>query len=263
MNGFNFAQVVRVTIAGLTLTVATATFAQNIAVVNGKSIPKSKADAFVEELVKQGQENTAQLQSLVRQELIDREILVQEAERRGLPGKADIKFQLDNARQQVLINALVQDQVAKSPVTPADIKAEYDRLALGQAGKEYRARHILVEKEEAAKAIIEKLKKGGKFEELAKQSKDPGSAQRGGDLDWAGATAFVEPFSKAMVSLEKGKFTETPVQTQFGWHVIRLDDTRSAEPPDFESVKEQISETLQRKKLQDFQQALKAKAKIQ
>jgi peptidyl-prolyl cis-trans isomerase C len=263
MNGFNFAQVVRGTIAGLTLTVATATFAQNIAVVNGKAIPKAKADAFIEELVKQGQENTPQLQSLVRQELIDREILVQEAARRGLPGKADIKFQLDNARQQVLINALVQDQVAKSPVTPADIKAEYDRLASGQAGKEYRARHILVEKEEEAKAIIEKLKKGAKFEELAKQSKDPGSAQRGGDLDWAGATAFVEPFSKAMVALEKGKITETPIQTQFGWHVIRLDDTRTAEPPEFDSVKEQIAETLQRKKLQDFQQALKAKAKIQ
>ncbi|MFZ9411326.1 MAG: peptidylprolyl isomerase, partial [Burkholderiaceae bacterium] len=129
--------------------------------------------------------------------------------------------------------------------------------------KEYRARHILVDKEDEAKTIIEKLKKGSKFEELAKQSKDPGSAAKGGDLDWANANAFVEPFSKAMVSLEKGKFTEAPIQSQFGWHVIRLDDTRAAKPPEFDEVKSQLTESMQRQKLQDFQQQLKAKAKIQ
>jgi len=237
--------------------------AQNIAVVNGKPISRAKADAFVQELIKQGQQDTPQLQALVRQELVDREILVQEAERRGLPAKAEVKFQLDNARQQVLINALVQDQLGKSGTSDADVRAEYDRLIKGDSGKEYRARHILVDKEEDAKGIIEKLKKGGKFEELAKQSKDPGSATKGGDLDWADARSFVEPFSKAMVALEKGKFTETPVQTQFGWHVIRLDDTRTAKPPEFEAVKEQLAESMKRRKLQEFQQALKAKAKIQ
>jgi len=237
--------------------------AQNIAVVNGKPISRAKADAFVQELIKQGQQDTPQLQALVRQELVDREILVQEAERRGLPAKAEVKFQLDNARQQVLINALVQDQLGKSGTSDADVRAEYDRLIKGDSGKEYRARHILVDKEEDAKGIIEKLKKGGKFEELAKQSKDPGSATKGGDLDWADARSFVEPFSKAMVALEKGKFTETPVQTQFGWHVIRLDDTRTAKPPEFEAVKEQLAESMKRRKLQEFQQSLKAKAKIQ
>jgi len=237
--------------------------AQNIAVVNGKPISRAKADAFVQELIKQGQQDTPQLQALVRQELVDREILVQEAERRGLPAKAEVKFQLDNARQQVLINALVQDQLGKSGTSDADVRAEYDRLIKGDSGKEYRARHILVDKEEDAKGIIEKLKKGGKFEELAKQSKDPGSATKGGDLDWADARSFVEPFSKAMVALEKGKFTETPVQTQFGWHVIRLDDTRTAKPPEFEAVREQLAESMKRRKLQEFQQGLKAKAKIQ
>lgn len=236
--------------------------AQNIAVVNGKPISRAKADAFVQELVKQGQQDTPQLQAMVRQELVDREILVQEAERRGLPAKADVRFQLDNTRQQVLINALVQDELKKSAISDADVKAEYDRLTAGDAGKEYRARHILVEKEEEAKAIIEQLKKGAKFEQLAKQSKDPGSAANGGDLDWAGATSFVEPFSKAMVALQKGKFTETPVQTQFGWHVIRLDDTRQSKLPAFDEVKEQLAESMRRRKLQDFQQALKAKAKI-
>lgn len=236
--------------------------AQNIAVVNGKPISRAKADLFIQELVKQGQQDTPQLQAMVRQELVDREILVQEAERRGLSGKPEVRFQLDNSRQQVLINALVQDELKKSAISDADVKAEYDRLTSGDAGKEYRARHILVEKEDEAKAIIEQLKKGAKFEQLAKQSKDPGSAANGGDLDWASANSFVEPFSKAMVALQKGKFTETPVQTQFGWHVIRLDDTRQSKAPAFEEVKEQLAESMRRRKLQDFQQALKAKAKI-
>ncbi len=249
--------------AAVLVSIAGVAAAQNVAVVNGKPIPRARADAFVNELLKQGQQDTPQLQALVRQELVDREILVQEAERRGLPAKADVKFQLDNVRQQVLINALVQDQLSKSGVSDADVKAEYDRLTKSDAGKEYRARHILVEKEDEAKSIIDKLKKGGKFEELAKQSKDPGSASKGGDLDWANAQSFVEPFSKAMVALEKGKFTETPVQTQFGWHVIRLDDTRAAKPPEFDQIKDQLAESMKRKKLQDFQQQLKAKAKIQ
>jgi len=253
----------KVVLAGTLVCISGIAAAQNIAVVNGKPISRARADAFVAELVKQGQQDTPQLQALVRQELVDREILVQEAERRGLSAKPEVKFQLDNVRQQVLINALVQDQLTKSGVNDADIKAEYDRLVKGDAGKEYRARHILVEKEDEAKAIIDKLKKGAKFEELAKQSKDPGSAAKGGDLDWANAQSFVEPFSKAMIALEKGKFTESPVQSQFGWHVIRLDDTRSAKPPEFDQVKEQLSESMKRKKLQDFQQQLKAKAKIQ
>ncbi len=253
----------KVVLAGTLVCISGIAAAQNIAVVNGKPISRARADAFVAELVKQGQQDTPQLQALVRQELVDREILVQEAERRGLSAKPEVKFQLDNVRQQVLINALVQDQLTKSGVNDADIKAEYDRLVKGDAGKEYRARHILVEKEDEAKAIIDKLKKGAKFEELAKQSKDPGSAAKGGDLDWADAQLLVEPFSKAMIALEKGKFTESPVQSQFGWHVIRLDDTRSAKPPEFDQVKEQLSESMKRKKLQDFQQQLKAKAKIQ
>lgn len=259
-----FVQAAKPAVALCLLAFSAGAFAQNIAVVNGKAIPKSRADAFVAELVKQGQQDTPQLQNLVRQELIDREILVQEAERRGLSGKSDIQFQLTNARQQVLINALVQDQIAKSPVTDSEVKSEYDRLTQGNAGKEYRARHILVETENEAKAVIEQLRKGGKFEELAKkQSKDPGSASQGGDLDWADADSFVEPFSKAMAGLEKGKITQTPVQTQFGWHVIRLDDVRTSQPPALDQVKDQIAEALRRKKLQDFQQQLKAKAKVQ
>jgi peptidyl-prolyl cis-trans isomerase C len=253
--------IARLSAAICLLTVVTTATAQNIAVVNGRPIPKERADLFLKELEKQGQQVTPELAALVRQELVDREILLQEAERRGLPAKADIKFQIDSSRQQILIQALVQNEIERSPLKDADIRAEYDRLT-AQQSTEYRARHILVETEDQAKDIIAKLQKGAKFEELAKASKDPGSAAKGGDLDWASASTFVKPFADTMASLRKGQLADKPVQTQFGWHVIRLDDTRAAKLPDYESVKEQLAESLQRKKLGDFQQALKNKAKI-
>ena len=152
----------------------------------------------------------------------------------------------------------------KNPVTDADVKAEYDKFVAANSGKEYRARHILVEKEEEAKAIIASLKGGAKFEDIAKkQSKDPGSGANGGDLDWAPAASYVPEFSEAMVKLEKGKVSEAPVKTQFGWHVIRVDDIRQAELPKLEEVKPQIVQQLQGMKLNQFQQDLRSKAKIQ
>ncbi|MEY2777665.1 MAG: hypothetical protein RLY30_1763 [Pseudomonadota bacterium] len=248
-------------LAALLLTLSSTALAQNIAVVNGRAIPKARADLFMKELEKQGQPVTPELATLVRQELVDREILLQEAERRGLPAKPELKFQIDAARQQVLIQALVQDEISKNPIKEADVKAEYERLSKLQ-GDEYRARHILVESEDAAKAIIQKLGKGAKFEDLAKDSKDPGSAARGGDLDWANPSNFVKPFADALMALKKGELTQTPVQSQFGWHVIRLDDTRKAQIPAFDEVKDQLREGIQRRQLGAFQEKLKAKAKI-
>ncbi|MEY3016205.1 MAG: hypothetical protein RJB19_517, partial [Pseudomonadota bacterium] len=166
--------IARLSAAICLLTIVTTASAQNIAVVNGRPIPKERADLFLKELEKQGQQVTPELAALVRQELVDREILLQEAERRGLPAKADIKFQIDSSRQQILIQALVQNEIERSPLKDADIRAEYDRLT-AQQSTEYRARHILVETEDQAKDIIAKLQKGAKFEELAKASKDPGS----------------------------------------------------------------------------------------
>ena len=248
-------------VAFVAVTAATAAAAQNIAVVNGRPIPKERADLFLKELAKQGQATTPELAALVRQELVDREILLQEAEKRGLPAMAEFKFQIETARTQILIQALVQDELTRSPIKDEDIQAEYKRLT-AQLGTEYRARHILVETEAMAKDIIARLAKGEKFEALAKSlSKDPGSAANGGDLDWASADAFVGPFSEAMVKLEKGK-SSAPVQTQFGWHVIRLDDTRATQPPALAEVREQIAESLQRKKLSEFQQTLKSRATI-
>lgn len=236
--------------------------AQNLATVNGKPVPSSRADAMIKQMATQGQQDTPQLRAMVKEELINREILIQEADKQGLANTADVKNQIDIARQSIVIRALVTDYLKKHPVTDAEIKAEYDRFKAQAGDKEYHARHILVEKEDDAKAIIAKLKAGAKFEDLAKQSKDTGSAANGGDLDWASPASFVKEFSTAMTGLSKGQITETPVKTQFGYHVIRLDDVRPAKVPTLEEVKPQIAESLQQKKLQAYQRELRAKAKI-
>ena len=237
--------------------------AQNLAVVNGKPVPSTRMDAMVKEMTTQGQQDTPQLRAMVKEELINREILIQEADKQGLGSSAEVRNQIEIARQSIVIRALVTDYLKKHPVSDAEIKTEYDKFKAQAGDKEYHARHILVEKEDEAKAIIVKLKGGAKFEELAKQSKDPGSAANGGDLDWASPASFVKPFSDAMVALQKGQMTETPVKTQFGFHVIKLDDVRAAKIPTMEEVKPQIADSLKQKKLQAFQQELRGKAKIQ
>lgn len=250
-------------LVALFVSAALPAMAQNLAVVNGKPVPSARADVMIKQMAAQGQQDTPELRAMIKEELLNREILVQEADKLGLGNNTDVKNQLEIARQSILIRALVADYLKKNPVKDADIKAEYDRFRAQASDKEYHARHILVEKEDEAKDIIAKLKSGAKFEELAKQSKDPGSAANGGDLDWAAPAAFVKPFSDAMVSLKKGQLFETPVKTQFGYHVIRLDDVRPAKIPTLDDVKPQIKESLEQKKLQTFQQQLRAKAKIQ
>ena len=247
----------------LLATAAVPVMAQNLAVVNGKPVPSSRADAMIKQMAAQGQQDSPQLRAMVKEELVNREILMQEADKLGLSSSPEVKNQMEMARQSIVIRALVADYVKKNPVSEADMKAEYDKFKAQAGDKEYHARHILVEKEDDAKAIIAKLKSGAKFEDLAKQSKDTGSAANGGDLDWAPPSAFVKPFSDAMTSLQKGQITETPVQTQFGYHVIKLEDSRAAKVPSFEEVKPQIAESLQQQKLQAYQQELKKKAKIQ
>ncbi len=250
-------------VLALAAAVALPAVAQNVAVVNGKAIPTSRVDAMVKQMVQQGEKDAPEMRSMIKDELINREVLAQEADRQGVANRPEIKNQIDIARQSIVIRALAQEFLTKNPVTEEEMKAEYDKFKATQSGKEYRARHILVEKEDEAKAIIGKLKGGAKFEELAKGSKDPGSANQGGDLGWAPQDAFVKPFSDAMVGLKAGEITQTPVQTQFGYHVIKLEEVRDAQLPAFDEVKGQIAESLQQRKLQDFQQGLKKKAKIQ
>ena len=251
-------------IAGFSLSItALPASAQNAAIVNGKAIPSIRVDEFVAALTQQGRPDTPELRTAVRDELIAREIFVQEAERKGLTRNPETQRQLESARQDILIRALIRDSLKTNPVTDADVKAEYDKLAKASGGQEYRARHILVESEAEAKAIIDQLKKGAKFEELAKKSKDPGSAQKGGDLDWNAPSTFVKPFAEALVKLEKGQTTEIAIKTDFGWHVIRLDDVREPQAPPLEQVKPQIQQELERRRIQTMQADLRTKAKIQ
>jgi len=240
-------------------------FAQNVATVNGTTIPSSRVDEMVKQVTSQpnGPQDTPELRQKIKEELVNREILLQQANKLGLAKNPEVKAQIDMARQSILIRALVSDFVKKHPISDAEVKTEYDRIVKEAGDKEYHVRHILVPTEEEAKAIIAKLKAGGNFEELAKQdSKDPGSASNGGDLDWATPTAFVKPFSDAMVSLKKGQITETPVKTQFGYHVIKVDDIRPVKIPEMDAVKKQIVEGLEQKKLMAYQEELRKNATI-
>ena len=250
--------------AALLCTLSTSVLAQNVAIVNGKAVPTARVEALSQQVARSGRQVTPEVQAQIKEEVIAREIFMQEAQKQGLEASADFKTQMEMARQTILIRELFMTFQKNNVVTDADVKAEYDKFAAANSGKEYRARHILVEKEDAAKAIIAQLKKGGKFEEIAKKSsKDPGSGANGGDLDWAPASNYVGEFGAALLSLEKGKTTETPVKTQFGYHIIRLDDVRDAQLPKFEDVKPQITEQLTQQKLAKYQEDLRAKAKIE
>ena len=238
--------------------------AQNVAIVNGKPVPMSRVDALAQQVARSGRPVTPDMMGQIKDEVIARELFMQEAQKLGLDASEDFKAQMELTRQAILIRELFANFQKTNPVTEAEIKAEYDKFAAANSGKEYRARHILVEKEEQAKAIIASLKKGAKFEDIAKkQSKDPGSGANGGDLDWASAGSYVKEFSDAMVKLAKGKITETPVKSQFGWHIIRLDDVREAQLPKLEEVKQQIAQQLGQQKLMKYQEDLRAKAKIE
>lgn len=235
--------------------------AQNIATVNGTAIPKARLEQVVSELKQRGQADSPELRKMIAQKLIEREILLQEAQRRGLAKKPAVKTQLDMARENVLLQAL-QQEVLKEPVPEKELKDAYERVK-GQLGdKEYHARHVLVKDEATAKDLIEQLKKGAKIEDLAKQSIEPGADKSGGDLGWARPAQFVAPFSEAMTKLEKGKFTEAPVQTEFGWHVIYLEDVRSAAAPSFDEIKDQLAQSLQQEHAQKVLTELIGKAKV-
>ena len=251
-------------VASLLTLGAQGAWAQNVAIVNGKAVPKARLDTLAQQVAKSGRPVTPEMQSQLREEVIAREVFMQEAEKQGLSSSEDYKVQMELARQTVLIRALFADYQKKNPVTDADLKAEYAKFAAANGGKEYKAHHILVEKEADAKAIIASLKKGGKFEDIAKkQSKDAGSGANGGDLDWANPSSYVPEFSEALLKLTKGQLTDTPVKSQFGYHIIRVDDIRTAQLPEFEQLKPQITQQMEQQRLAAFQQGLRDKAKVE
>jgi peptidyl-prolyl cis-trans isomerase C len=228
---------------------------------SGKELyPKAYYDLLLKERLAQGQPDSPEVRNAIRDELNTRELLVREAKKKGLDKDPNVKAQMELTAQTALVRAYVSDWMKQNPINDASLRKEYDAIK-GQIGdKEYKVRHILVEKEDEAKEIIAALQKGEAFEKLAERSKDPGSKANGGDLDWNAPANFVKPFSDAMVKLEKGKFTTQPVQTQFGWHVIRLDDVREAKVPSFDEVKPQLAQRMQGQVLDNYFRDLRAKA---
>jgi peptidyl-prolyl cis-trans isomerase C len=241
-----------------------AALAQNVAIVNGKAVPKARLEALSQQFQSTGRPITPEVQEQMRQHLIALEVFSQEADKLGLSSSDDFKAQMELARQNVLANQLIKDFEKKNAITDDLLKAEYDKFAAANGGKEIKARHILVEKEADAVAIIASLKKGGKFEDIAKKrSKDTGSGAKGGDLDWANPTSYVPEFSAALLKLNKGQLTDKPVKTQFGFHIIRVDDTRDIKLPSFDEVKPQIADQMKQDKRGNFQRDLLGKAKVE
>ncbi|MEO8304996.1 MAG: peptidylprolyl isomerase [Betaproteobacteria bacterium] len=233
---------------------------QAAAPATGKEIyPKQYFDYLLKERLGQGQPDTPELRNAVREELNTRELLVREAKKKGIEKNPDVKNQIDLSAQTVLVRAYVSDWLKANPVPEAALRKEYDAIKTQMGDKEYKVRHILVDKEDEAKEIIVELQKGTKFEKLAERSKDPGSKANGGDLDWNAPGNFVKPFSDAMVKLPKGKWTAVPIQTQFGWHVIEVDDIRDAKIPSFDEVKPQLQQRLQGQTLDAYFKELRSK----
>jgi peptidyl-prolyl cis-trans isomerase C len=222
--------------------------------------PQAQFDTMLKQRIQQGQPDTPELRAAIREELNTRELLAREAKKQGLEKNNDVKNQMELASQTVLVSAFVADWIKKNPISDADLRKEYDIIKTQIGDKEYHVKHILVEKEDEAKDVIAQLQKGAKFDELAKaRSKDPGSKDKGGDLDWNAPAGFVKPFSDAMVATPKGKFSTVPVQTQFGYHVILVDDVREAKVPPFEEVKPQLQQRMQAAYLDKYFKELRTK----
>lgn len=231
--------------------------------VNGKPIPQNQIDFFIDAQKAQGRPDTPELRNAVREEIIRRELLIQEAQKQGLDKKADIQAKMELAKQGVLIGAYIEGYVKAHPISDDAVKKEYEALKANIGDKEYKVRHILVDSEDEAKDIIAKLKKGEKFDALAEQSKDPGSKDKGGDLGWSVPSNYVKPFADAVLGLSKGQYTETPVKSDFGWHVIQLDDTRALKVPSFDEAKPQIEKRLVQQMVEKRVMELRSKAKVE
>jgi peptidyl-prolyl cis-trans isomerase C len=209
-----------------------------------------------------GQEAPPELKAQARDQVVMREIFAQEAEKQGIANTPDYKTQLELVRQTVLINTLFQNFIKAHPVSDAEAQAEYAKIKAEQSGMEYHARHILVDSEDEAKKLIAQIKAGAKFEDIAKKnSKDTGSAENGGDLDWAKPASYVPEFSAALQGLKPGQMTDVPVKTQFGYHIIKLEDVRTAQFPSYDEVKDKVKQQMEQVKLQEYQEKLRKAAK--
>jgi peptidyl-prolyl cis-trans isomerase C len=237
--------------------------ADSAATVNGKPIKQSWVDYITKDAVARGQKQGDGLKAAIINELVGSELALQEAQRLGMDKSQDYIVNSELSNRKILVNMFLQDFMKKNPVTDADKKAAYEDYKKELGDKEYNARHILVKTEAEAKEILAQINKGGDFAKIAKEkSLDPGSKDKGGDLGWFSPAGMVKPFSEAVVGLKKNTLATAPVQTQFGWHVIKLIDTRATQVPSYDKVKDGIERTLQQRKLEKMMLGLKEKAKI-
>jgi peptidyl-prolyl cis-trans isomerase C len=237
----------------------------NAATVNGIAISQKQVDMILKQQAAQGMPDNAESRKMIIDNLSLQIILAQDAAKKGLEKTPEVADQLEMVKQSIMAQAFVQDFIKTNPVTDAMLSAEYEKIKVQASGNQYKARHILVEKEEEAKDIIAKLKKDVKsFDALAKaKSKDPGSKDKGGDLGWFDPRGMVPEFGAAVAKLEKDKFTEEPVKSQFGYHVIMLEDTKANPIPTLEQVKPRLSQQVQQQNVQKMLDDVKAKAKIE
>ena len=237
--------------------------ADTLATVNGKAIKQSIYDYIAKDATARGQKVDSQVKQAITNKLIDSELVYQEAQKLGLDKQADYLAREELSRRELLTSSYLQDFVKKNPISESETKAAYEEYKKAYGDKEYSARHILVKTEGEAKDIIAQLGKGGDFAKIAKEkSLDPGSKEKGGDLGWFSPASMVKPFSDVAINLQKGSISTNPVQTQFGWHVIKLIDTRTAQPLPYDKVKDGIQKNLQQRDLEKMMAELRTKAKI-
>jgi peptidyl-prolyl cis-trans isomerase C len=232
--------------------------------VNGVVIPQSRVDVLVKQRVGQGTPESPELRSNLREHLVSSEILAQEAIKRGFDKNHEVAAQMELAKQAILVQAYLQDYLRRNPPSDEELKAEYDKIISQLGDKEYKAQHILVETEKEAKNIIAQLNKGAKFDKLASEkSQDKGSKAKGGELGWSTAANYVAPFAEALTNLQKGQYTKQPVKTEFGWHVIKLEDARPTQPPPFDQVKNNLAQRQQQQQVEKLIAELRKNAKIE
>ncbi len=233
-----------------------------LATVNGVAVHQSGVDLLIRQGATQGAPDTPEVRKALLDELIGRELARQDAVKQGLDKRPEVKQQMDMANQAILINAFMQEFIKTHNPTDDQLKAEYDRIKAQIGDKQYHAHHILVKTEKEAKDIIAQLKKGAKFEKIATaKSLDQGTASKGGDLGYNAPAAYAPPFAQALVAMKKGEISKTPVQTQFGWHVISVDDIKDAPP--FDEVKKNLTPRVQQEQLRKYLDEMRAKAKIE
>lgn len=247
----------------LAVTAVSAQAADSAATVNGKPIKQSLVDSIVKDALANGAKDDDKLKTTIVTQLINNELLIQEAQKAGTDKQPDFVAKQELVNRELLANTYLQDYIKKNPIDDKTLQAEYDKFKAQMGDKEFKASHILVKTEQEAKDIIAQLAKGGDFAKIAKdKSLDPGSKEKGGDLGWFPPAAMVKPFSDAVTKLQKGLYTTAPVQTQYGWHVIKLEDTRDAQPPAFDKVKDDLRKNMQKQQLQKLIADLRTKAKI-